>query len=221
MSKIRFTPKPLLAALVLFLGVDGAQAENLLSLLLKPREVPAVTVQITGLSEQLLHDPNAPVLGNPNGDVTIIEFTDYNCGYCRQNAYEIKALLAEDPNVRVVIREWPIFGEDSELAALAALAARNQGKYDAFHTALMASGPASAQTILRAAKSAGLDIDQLDQDLEGDASMAHLERSGMMAMALGLRGTPSFIVGDQLSDGYNDRVDLADLVAEARARRKK
>lgn len=83
-------------------------------------------------------DPNAPVLGNPDGDVTVVEFFDYNCPYCRRAAPEVDALIAADPNIRLVYREWPILGDGSVYAARAALAARKQGKYGEFHKAMMA-----------------------------------------------------------------------------------
>jgi len=86
---------------------------------------------------QLESDPNAPNLGNPEGDVTVVEFFDYNCPYCRSAGETMQALLAADANVRVIYREWPILGDDSVIAARAALAAREQGKYEAFHWALM------------------------------------------------------------------------------------
>ena len=86
---------------------------------------------------QLESDPNAPNLGNPEGDVTVVEFFDYNCPYCRSAGQTLQALLAADVNVRVIYREWPILGEDSVIAARAALAAREQGKYEAFPWALM------------------------------------------------------------------------------------
>ena len=86
---------------------------------------------------QLEQDPNSPNLGNPDGDVTVIEFFDYNCPYCRKAGQTVQELLASDANVRVIYREWPILGEDSVFASLAALAARAAGKYEAFHGALM------------------------------------------------------------------------------------
>ncbi|MEN8742916.1 MAG: DsbA family protein, partial [Phaeobacter gallaeciensis] len=107
-------------------------------------------------------DPNAPVLGNPEGDVTVVEFFDYNCPYCRRVKPEVRALIEEDPNIRLVYREWPILGDGSVFAAKAALAARAQGKYEEFHWAMMAiKGRAQEATVLRVAEEVGLDLEQL------------------------------------------------------------
>ena len=97
----------------------------------------ATQAVLTDQRSLLERDPNAPVLGNPDGDVTIVEFFDYNCPYCKRAMPEVQAVLDEDPNVRLVYREWPILGEGSIFASRAALASRVQGKYDEFHLAMM------------------------------------------------------------------------------------
>lgn len=99
------------------------------------------------------NDPNAPVLGNPEGDVTVVEFFDYNCPYCRRVKPEVRALIEEDPNIRLVYREWPILGDGSVFAAKAALAARKQDKYEEFHWAMMGlEGRAEEASVLRVAR---------------------------------------------------------------------
>ena len=101
------------------------------------RQAEAAATVLSDNRDLLENDPNAPVLGNPEGDVTVVEFFDYNCPYCRRVKPHIEALLEEDPNVRLVYREWPILGDGSVFAARAALASREQGKYEEFHWALM------------------------------------------------------------------------------------
>ena len=166
----------------------------------------------------LEHDPNAPVLGNPQGDVTLVEFFDYNCPYCRRAMPEIDALLAEDGNIRLVLREWPILSEGSAIAARAALAARKQGKYADLHNALMgARAKLDEQSVLRIAGEVGLDVEQLKVDMQSPEVEEHIATSLRLAEALGFNGTPSFVVGDQLIPGFVEKAQLAEVVAAARA----
>lgn len=165
----------------------------------------------------LMNDPNAPVMGNPDGDVTIVEFFDYNCGYCRRVFPSVKDLVEEDGNIRVVMREWPILGEESVFAARAALAARKQGKYLEFHNALMANqGRASQAAVLTLADDLGMDIDQLRADMNGPEVDAHIAASRQLTQSLGLNGTPAFIFGDQLVPGAIDLEQMKQMVAEMR-----
>lgn len=162
-------------------------------------------------------DPNAPVLGNPDGDVTVVEFFDYNCPYCRRVKPEMEALLDADSNVRVVYREWPILGEGSIFAARAALASREQGKYEEFHWALMGmNGRAEEASVLRVAREVGLDIEQLREDMESDAVEAHIADSMELTQALGFNGTPSFVIGDALLPGFVEADALREAVETAR-----
>ena len=165
----------------------------------------------------LEQDPNAPVLGNPDGDVTVIEFFDYNCPYCRQAMSEVQGLLDADPNVRLVYREWPILGDGSVFAARAALASRNQGKYEEFHWALMGmDGRAEEASVMRIANQVGLDIDQLLDDMESAEIDAHLAESTRLSQALGFNGTPSFVVGDELLPGFVEEALLLEVVQKTR-----
>lgn len=166
----------------------------------------------------LERDPNAPVLGNPAGDVTVVEFFDYNCPYCKRAMPEIDALLAEDGNIRLVLREWPILSEGSAIAARAALAARKQGKYAELHNALMgARAKLDEASVLRIAGEVGLDLAQLKADMESPEVEEHIATSMRLADALGFNGTPSFVVGDQLIPGFVEKAQLAEVVAAARA----
>ena len=164
-------------------------------------------------------DPNAPVLGNPEGDVTVVEFFDYNCPYCRRVKPEVRALIEEDPDIRLVYREWPILGDGSVFAAKAALAARAQGKYEEFHWAMMAiKGRAQEATVLRVAEEVGLDLEQLKKDMEAPEVAEHIATSMRLTQALGFNGTPSFVVGDALVPGFVEKDQLSELVSTARDR---
>ena len=172
------------------------------------------------LSQQrdiLENDPNAPVLGNPNGDVTVIEFFDYNCSYCKKVIPEVKSLIAADKNIRLVYREWPILGEGSVFAAKAAFASRAQGKYEEFHWALMEMrNRADETTVLRIAEKVGLDIEELLKDMEKPTVSEHIAMSMRITQALGFNGTPSFIIGNNLIPGFVEKDALADYVSQAR-----
>ena len=167
---------------------------------------------------QLEQDSNSPNLGNPDGDVTVIEFFDYNCPYCRKAGQTVQELLASDANVRVIYREWPILGEDSVFASRAALAARAQGKYEEFHWALMnGEGRASEASILKLARDLGLDVEKLQADMTSPAVEAHIAQSSALARTLGFTGTPAFIVGDRTAPGMLSTDEITAMVAEARA----
>jgi protein-disulfide isomerase len=182
------------------------------------RQAAAAASVLSDNRDVLENDPNAPVLGNPDGDVTVVEFFDYNCPYCRRVKPEIEALLAEDPNVKLVYREWPILGEGSVFAARAALAAREQGKYEEFHWALMGmQGRAEEASVIRVAEEVGLDIAQLRRDMEEPEIDAHISASMEMSRDLGFNGTPSFVIGDALVPGVIDADQMIRLTQEARA----
>jgi len=167
---------------------------------------------------QLLErDPNAPVLGNPDGDVTVIEFFDYNCPYCKRAMAEVQGLLEGDDNIRLVYREWPILGDGSVFAAKAALASREQGKYETFHWALMGmQGRAEEASVMRIAKEVGLDIDRLRADMETPEIQEHIATSMRLTQALGFNGTPSFVIGDELVPGFVEEDQLRALVDKVR-----
>jgi protein-disulfide isomerase len=166
---------------------------------------------------QLEQDPNSPNLGNPDGDVTVIEFFDYNCPYCRKAGQTVQELLASDANVRVIYREWPILGEDSVFASRAALAARAQGKYEEFHWAMMGlQGRAEEASILNAAAEIGLDVDKLRADMDAPEINEHIQTSMELAAALGFNGTPSFVIGEALVPGFIKTAQFEGYVAAAR-----
>lgn len=180
-------------------------------------QAAAVAEVLSSKRDRLENDPNAPVLGNPDGDVTVVEFFDYNCPYCRQADPEIRALLKADPNIRLVLREWPILGDGSVFATRAALAARAQGKYEAMHWGLLGmNGRANEASVMALAADLGLDLDQLRADMKAPEIDAHIEVSMDLTQALGFNGTPSFVIGDALVPGFVPQSELEMLVNDAR-----
>lgn len=172
---------------------------------------------LTDRHDQLERDENAPVLGNPNGDVTIVEFFDYNCPYCRRVKPEMAKLLEQDKNVRLVYREWPILGPGSVFAARAALASRKQGKYEEFHWALMGlQRRAGEPIVLEIANSIGLDIEQLQKDMEDPEIESHIALSMELAQGLNITGTPSFVIGNSIAPGLVKADRLIEMVNQAR-----
>ena len=166
---------------------------------------------------ELLNDPNSPVSGNLDGDVTVVEFFDYRCGYCKRVAGAVSQLQIDDPNVRVVYKDFPILGEASELAARAALASKTQGKHLAFHEALLASkSELTQETVFAIAKQVGLDPDQLNKDMQNPTIRTIIEHNRALARELGINGTPGFIVGNELVPGALDLKDLQNLVRQVR-----
>jgi protein-disulfide isomerase len=187
-----------------------------------PPLAPALAAPTADLAQLVLHDPESPVGGNPNGDVTIVAFLDYNCPFCRRSTPQLNAFLATDPNVRLVYKDWPILSEASVTEAKVALAARYQNKYREAHDALMAITirPASTAAVKTAMKSAGLDIDRLNKDLaaHNDDIDALLKRDEAEAEALGFQGTPVFLIGPFKMAQELDEGGFRQVVADARAR---
>lgn len=156
------------------------------------------------------------VAGNPSGDVTVVEFTDYNCGYCRATVADITKLVGTDKKVKLVYREMPILAPSSREAALWALAAANQGKHDAFHHAMFAAGRPDTATIRKAAVSAGLDMAAAEKFASTQAASAELDSNIQMAQKIGFNGTPTFIIGKQILEGAQGYSILKSAVDKAR-----
>ncbi|MGQ0676553.1 MAG: DsbA family protein [Rhodospirillales bacterium] len=169
--------------------------------------------------EQIERDPATPVAGNPQGDVTVVEFFDYRCPYCKAAHERVKQVVAKDGKIRLVLKEFPILGPDSVFAARAALAARRQdpGKYYALHDALLsAKERLNNELTLKIAADAGFDVERLKRDMAAPEISRMLEANADLAEELGINGTPAFIVGDNLAPGAIDAATLERLVAEAR-----
>ena len=154
--------------------------------------------------------------GNPNGSITVVEFTDYNCGFCRSAVADVNRLVGSEKDVRIVYRELPILSPSSRDAARWALAAAKQGKHKAFHDAMFAAGPANEQTITAAARRAGLNMDQAAKDAASEAVNAEIERNLAMMQQIGFNGTPTFIIGDQMLEGALGYEALKSAVEKAR-----
>jgi len=174
--------------------------------------------QLAARGDELFNSPTSPVMGNPDSDVTLVEFFDYNCGYCKRVLDDVFALVEEDPNVRVVFKELPILHETSVLAARAALAAQQQDLYVPYHNALMGHrGRMSEDVVFDLAEQVGLDVERLRADMDSDAVTREIAANMALAQALGIRGTPAFIVGDEIVPGAVGLDVLRDLIAQARA----
>lgn len=165
----------------------------------------------------LERDPTAPVLGNPQGNITLTEFFDYNCPHCRTMMPVLQRIIAADPQLRVVLREWPIFGPGSEHAARASLASLSQGRYWQLHSALLRQrGRVDQASVARAVRAAGLDAARLEADMEADRVERHITNSHLLADHMGLDGTPTFICGDEAAFGAMSLEELQALVARGR-----
>ena len=187
-----------------------------LSILQERENIALAEAQTDALSE--LRDDfekNAPIFGNLDGSVTLVEFFDYNCGYCRRAAPEVKAVLEASKDVRIIYREFPILGSGSEVAARASLAARNQGKYQQFHEAMMAlNGQAVEASVMKIAGDVGLDLEVLKTDMQSELVNEHIAASLRLAEALGITGTPTFVLGDEIIPGVIERGTLLEKIAE-------
>lgn len=168
-------------------------------------------------AEALGSHPMSPVSGNANGDVTVVEFFDYRCGYCKRALPAMEAVLEEDANVRVVWKEFPILGPVSVFAARAAMAAHRQGRYLPFHLALMKERELTEDRVVEIAAETGLDVERLEEDMEDPAIQAYLDETRALAREIGISGTPAFVVGGRLVPGAVNAARLKELVAGARS----
>ncbi len=171
-------------------------------------------------AEELFNDGFSMIRGNPDGDLTVVEFSDYNCGYCKRAHTEVEKFVEADGNVRLVIKELPILGEGSILAARAALASRAQKDgdlYPAFNDALMTHrGSHSEETVMSLAAQVGLDVDALSVDMQSDEVRDQINRTYALARTLKINGTPAFIIGNEVVRGYIPAERLADFAKAER-----
>ncbi len=173
---------------------------------------------IAELGSDLHADPDSPSYGNEQGDVVIVEFFDYRCGFCRRMTEPLFEVVDADAHVRWVFKEFPVLGAESELAARAALAARKQGKYVEFHRVLMTGPSTFNEAILtQLARSVGMDPLQLRKDMEDPAIDEALRRNLRLAELIGIRGTPAFVINDQFYGGAMSAENLVQAIQLARA----
>jgi protein-disulfide isomerase len=200
-------------------GLLGAGAV-MLGLELASRSALAQGSEETILTEALvLRDPDIPAAGNAAGDLTIVEYFDYNCPYCRKLEPELRQVVNDDGKVRLVLKDWPILGPVSVVAARMALATKYQDKYVAAHDALMATNSRLTEPRLRELLAgAGIDVDRATRDLETNAKAidAILARNNDQATAFGFKGTPSFIVGKFRVPGVLTMPQFEQVIADAR-----
>jgi protein-disulfide isomerase len=169
-------------------------------------------------AKDIFHNPMDAIVGNAKGDVTVVEFMDYNCGWCKKSVVEMQALVAKDKNVRIVMKEFPIFGPGSEYAARAALASVKQGKYWELHQAMFASeGKITPEVVDQIAKEQGLDVAKMKADMKAADIEATIKKNQALAQSLALTGTPGFIVDDKLIPGYTELANLQAMLATTRA----
>jgi protein-disulfide isomerase len=159
-------------------------------------------VALSTNAADIFRDPGAPIAGNPSGDIPVVEFFDYNCGYCKRAFSDIAKLVDDDKKIKLILRELPILSKGSEEASRVALAARKQDKYWAMHKALIShKGESNEQTALRAAEKLGLDMEKLKKDMASDEVTAEIDRVRELARKMGIQGTPHFLVGDRVIAG--------------------
>jgi protein-disulfide isomerase len=167
----------------------------------------------------VLHDPDNPVLGNPDGDISIVEWFDFNCPYCRKLEPELRQVVQDDGKVRLVLKDWPILGPVSVVAARVALACKYQGKYDKAHDAMIGvSSKLTEPRIYELIAGAGVDVDRAKQDLAANAKAIDgmLVRNNETAEGLGFQGTPAFIVGKFRVPGVLTMDQFTQVIADAR-----
>jgi protein-disulfide isomerase len=168
--------------------------------------------------DQITNPQDSFIAGNPKGDVTVVEFFDYRCPYCKQVQSSLLKLSADDPKLRVIYKEFPILSPESGVAAHAAIAAKKQGKYLEFHNAMMAArGNFSDDMIFGIAKKVGLDVEKLKKDMKDPSIDDTIARTRKLAEDIGVNGTPGFIFGKKLVPGAVSYDEMLSLVADARS----
>jgi protein-disulfide isomerase len=172
---------------------------------------------LTDHREELNNDPNSQVFGNPDGDVTVVEFFDYHCPYCKAMTDRLLDIVHADGKVRLVMKELPILGPDSVFASRAAIASRAQNLYPQFHTALMhLKAPLGEETVMQTAKSVGIDVERLKKDMDSANIASVINANIELAHELEIDGTPGWVVGDQTTSGAMSAESFKQLIESAR-----
>lgn len=175
--------------------------------------------------ELLFNDPSSVVMGNPNGDITLVEFYDYRCPYCRKMHPQIEWLITSDPNLRVVMKQYPVRDEPNEppislVAAQLVLAANKQGKFSALHNAFFsAEQPLSEGLMYTLASSTGLNMVRLKKDSQSPEILKQVRETLLLADRLGINGTPTFVIGDIIVPGAVEMMVLTQLISRARSQK--
>jgi protein-disulfide isomerase len=196
-----------------------ADVQQALEAKLEKEQADKLKTFMSANAKDIYRGVDSPVAGDPNGDITVVEFFDYNCGYCKRGLPQIQKLIEGDKKVRVVFSELPILSKGSEETARAALAAKRQGKYWEFHQAMLnAKGQANEASSLKAAEGLSLDMAKFKADMASDGVKAELEKMKDLAKKMGINGTPHFLVGDKSIPGAPEDLhsQLESLVTEFR-----
>jgi len=168
------------------------------------------------LKRDIYLDPDSPSVGNAKADVPIVVFFDYNCGHCKNTLPALQGLLSQDPSLQIIYKEFPILGQTSQLASLAALAAKRQGKYSEFHNALLAASEIDTSVIKGISDSLKINYTTLQKDMSDPKLNEALNRNLRLASTLGINGTPAYIVGDQIIPGAIDSESLKRIIEAQR-----
>ena len=189
------------------------EAQTALEAKMEKDQAEKLKVAIAENAKEIYRDPQADLAGNPNGDITVVEFFDYNCGYCKRGLHDVIKLVESDPNVRVVFKELPILSKGSEEASRVAIASGKQGKYWDVHKAMLeAKGVMNEANALAIATKLGLDIEKLKKDMASPEVEAEIKKSEALAKKMGVNGTPHFLVGDRAIPGAPE--DLYDQLGK-------
>lgn len=183
-------------------------------------QVAADKALVAGMGDRLFNDGFSFVGGDPNGDVTFVEFLDYRCGYCKKAHSGVQALIAGDRNIRLIIKELPILGDESVFAARAAMAAKMQGDdlYEAYSDALMRHrGDLDSNAVIRIARGLGIDADRMVNDMKSNEITEQIDQTRALARQMDIRGTPAFVIGGEIVRGYVPYDTLRQLVSKARS----
>lgn len=174
---------------------------------------------IRSASDEIFNASYDGVVGNPNGSVTIVEFFDYNCGFCKRAMEDMEAMVADDPDLRFVLKEFPILGPDSQKAHVVSMAFRNLApeKYGDFHRDLLSGGRATEDAAISAALGLGVDEAALREEMKNPAITAAFEQTYDLANQLAVTGTPSYVIGNEVVFGALGQIVLAEKVELARA----
>ena len=170
-------------------------------------------------SSELTNTEDTVVVGNPTGDITIVEFFDYNCPYCKTAAKDLQNLIKADENIKFIPREWPILNNNSVIAAKAALASIAQGKYKEYHWRLMKEGSLTETKIFEIAKNLEIDIASLKKDMESEFVINHIAKSTALARRIGFSGTPLFIIEGKFFPGFVPLEELELIISDIRESR--
>jgi protein-disulfide isomerase len=175
-----------------------------------------IAEKLKSLNSEIYADQDSPIGGNPDGDVTIVAFFDYYCGYCRQSLPNLENLVANDKSVRIIYKEFPIMSLNSDVVARAALAAKRQGKYLEFHKALLETDETGEAAVEFVSKKLNLDLEQLQKDMNDPKIVESLYRNAKLAESLNISGTPAYIVGGQIIPGAIETDSLKKIVVAER-----